>query len=260
MNRDLLMKRLVSLGINGIFLRNIMAMYKKTEYCVKLKNGHTRAIESNLGLKQGCPLSPLLFNLFIDDVDYIFDDTCDPIGIHNEKINHFLYADDLVILSQSKEGLQRSIDRTADYAKSKQLTISVNKSKTMIFNQPGRFIRDTFTLNGKTLESVQSFCILGFDVKCSGTVKHAMNILNDKGKKALRPLMCAIARFNIPAKTAIRLFHTYVSPILLYNSENWCTFSDKDLEKNDQDFIFSETSTSNIDITHRKFLKYILGI
>ena len=259
-NRDLLMKRLISLGINGIFLRNIMAMYKKTEYCIKLKNGHTRAIESNLGLKQGCPLSPMLFNLFIDDIDYIFDDTCDPISICNEKINHFLYADDLVILSHSKEGLQRCIDRTSDYAKSKQLTISVNKSKTMIFNQPGRFIRDTFTLNGKTLEPVQSFCYLGFDVKCSGTVKHAMNILNDKGNKAIRPLMCAIARFNIPAKTAIRLFHTYISPILLYNSENWSTFSDKNLEKFDKDFIFSETSTSNIDITHRKLLKHILGV
>ena len=259
-NRDLLMKRLKSLGINGIFLRNIMAMYKKTEYCVKLKNGHTRAINSNLGLKQGCPLSPMLFNLYIDDIDHIFDDTCDPISIQNEKVNHFLYADDLVILSQNKDGLQRCIDRISDYAKAKQLTISVKKSKTMIFNQAGRFIRDSFNLNGVTLEPVQSFCYLGFDIKCSGTVKHAMNILNDKGKKALRPLLCAIARFNIPAKTAIRLFHTYVSPILLYNAENWSTLSDKDLEKIDKDFLFSETSSSNIDITNRKCLKNILGV
>ena len=254
------MKRLKSLGINGVFLRNIMAMYKNTEYCVKLKNDYTRAINSNLGLKQGCPLSPMLFNLYIDDIENIFDDKCDPISIQNEKINHFLYADDLVILSQSKEGLQRAMDRASEFAKAKHLTISVKKSKTMVFNQPGTFLRDTFTLNGETLEPVQSFCYLGFDIKCSGTVKHVMNTLNDKGNKALRPLLCAIARFNIPVKTSIRLFHTYVSPILLYNTENWSTLSDKGLQKFDKDFLFSETSTSKIDITHRKLLKYILGV
>ena len=107
---------------------------------------------------------------------------------------------------------------------------------------------------------MQSFCYLGFDIKCSGTVKHTKNILNDKGNKALRPLLCAISRFNIPAKTALRLFHSYVSPILLYNTENWFILSDKDLQKFDKDFIFSETSTSNIDITHIIFLKYILGV
>ena len=146
------------------------------------------------------------------------------------------------------------------FAKAKKLTISVNKSKTMVFNQSGKFIWDSFILNGETLEPVQSFCFLGFDIKCSGMVKHAMNILNDKGNKALRPLICAIARFNIPIKTSIRLFHTYVSPILLYNAENWTTLSEKGLQKFDRDFLFSEAATSKIDITHRKLLKYILGV
>ena len=259
-NRDVLMKRLQSLGINGIFMLNILAMYTKTEYCVKLKNGHTRTISSNLGLKQGCPLSPMLFNLYIDDIDYIFDDKCDPICIQNHKINNFLYADDLVIVSESKQGLQRGIDKASEFAKAKQLTINVNKCKTMVFNPLGRYIRDLFTLNGNTLEPVQSFCYLGFDIKCSGTVKYAMNILNDKGNKALRPLLCAISRFNIPVKTSIRLFHTYVSPILLYNAENWSTLSDKDLEHLDKDFLFSETSSAKIDITHKKKLKNILGL
>ena len=130
----------------------------------------------------------------------------------------------------------------------------------MVFNSSGRFIRDSSTLNGQTLEPVKSCCYLDFDIKCSENVKHAMNILNDKGNKALRPIMCVIARFNIPVKTSIRLFHTYISPILLYNAENWSTLSDKGLEKCDKHFILSETLTSKIDITHRKLLKYILGV
>ena len=130
----------------------------------------------------------------------------------------------------------------------------------MVFNHSGRFIRDSFTLNGVRLEPVQSFCYLGFDIKCSGTVKHAMNVLNDKGNKALRPLLCAINRFKIPVKTSIRIFHTYVSPILLYNAENWSILSDKGLLKFNKDSIFSDTSASKTDIVHRKLLKFVLGV
>ena len=259
-NRDLLMNRLKSLGINGIFMRNIEAMYSKTEYCLKMKGGHTSAIKSNLGLKQGCPLSPMLFNLYIDDIKNIFDDQCDPIHIQNDKFSHFLYADDLVMISNSKEGLQRCIDKASNFAKSKRLTISVKKSKTMVFNSPGRFIRDTFTLGSNTLEPVQSFCYLGVDIKCSGTVKHAMNVLNDKGNKSLRPLLGAIARFNIPVKTSIKLFHTYVSPILLYNTENLSMFTDSELSKYDDEHIFADILRSKADISHRKLLKYVMGV
>ena len=259
-NRECLIKRLRSLGINGIFLQNILAMYGKTEYCVKLKNGYTSPIKSNLGLKQGCPLSPMLFNLYIDDINAIFDQDCDPILIQNTMVNHFLYADDLVILSESKTGLQKCINRISDFAKVKHLTINANKSKTMIFNITGKFIRDTFILGDENLEPVQSFCYLGVDIKCSGTVKHSMNVLNDKGSKALRPLLSVIARFNMPVKTSINIFHTYISPILLYNTENWSTLNDRELQKIDKDFLFSNTSSSKIDRTHRKFLKFILGV
>ena len=62
----------------------------------------------------------------------------------------------------------------------------------MIFNTPGKFFKEYFTLNGNTLDPVQSFCYLGFDVKCSGIVTHVRNILNDKGNKALKPLLTAI--------------------------------------------------------------------
>ena len=259
-NRDLLLKRLKSLGINGIFLRNIAAMYTKTEYSVKLKTGRSKNIQSNLGLKQGCPLSPMLFNLYVDDIAEVFDESCCPIELQNMKINHFLYADDLVLISESSEGLQNSLDKVYQFANSKHLTISVKKSKTMTFNQAGRMINNSFTLNKEVLEHVQSFCYLGFDIKCSGTVKHAMNVLCDKANKALRPLLCAIARFRIPAKTSIRLFHTLISPIVLYNAENWTILSDKRLQNFNNETIMDDTTGSKVDVIHRKLLKFILGV
>ena len=72
----------------------------------------------------------------------------------------------------------------------------MKKSKSMVFNESGKFIRDTFQLGEEIMEPVQEFCYLGVAIKCSGTVKHASNVLNDKGNKALRPpLISVIARF-----------------------------------------------------------------
>ena len=97
-DRKLLFERLKDIGINGPFLKNIKAMYENTKYSIKLKDGYTDTLNSNLGLKQGCPLSPLLFNLYIDDINKIFKNQCDPIILQGTYINHFLYADDLVLV------------------------------------------------------------------------------------------------------------------------------------------------------------------
>ena len=61
-------------------------------------------------------LSPILFNLYIDDMKNIFDTACEPISIQDTKLNHILYADDLVLLSHTKEGLQKSIDKLQAFA------------------------------------------------------------------------------------------------------------------------------------------------
>ena len=91
----------------------------------------------------------MLFNLYIDDIKELFDKECDPITIQDEDIYHFLYADDLVLLSTSKVGLQRSLDKLSKYADQKCLTVSIKKSKTMTFNKPGRLIKSEFYLNSK---------------------------------------------------------------------------------------------------------------
>ena len=254
------MDRLNQVGISGLFLKNIESMYQRTKYSVKYKDGYLDALDSNLGLRQGCPLSPMLFNLYIDNISEIFDEKCDPVIIQDIKINHFLYADDLALVSITPEGLQNCLDATYAFSVIKDLSINISKSKTMIFNLAGRLIKKSFTVNGEELEPVQTFCYLGFDFKPSGTVKCAMNTLYDKACKGMRPLMCTIARFNIPVKTSLNLFHTYISPIMLYNVENWAILTNKKIESFATDPIFADVADSKTDTLHRKFLKYILGV
>ena len=116
-----------------------------------------------------------------------------------------------------------------------------------------------FIINDIKLEQVQTFCYLGFEVKASGVVSFAAKTLYDKANKAMRPLMGVISRFNISVKSSLQLFHSYISPIMLYTAENWMTLTTKKLQTFSNDTIFLNTFNDKSDTLHRTFLKYILG-
>ena len=64
-----------------------------------------------------------------------------------------MFADDLVILSESSKGLQRAIDRLQDYCTKWGLTINIDKTKVLIFNSGGHKYKSyNFTLNGAVRE------------------------------------------------------------------------------------------------------------
>ena len=75
---------------------------------------------------RGCILSPLLFNPYINDLPYSFESILsDPFVLPNgTKLCSLLYADDLIILSRSKAGLQNCLSALAQYCRSWMLNIN----------------------------------------------------------------------------------------------------------------------------------------
>ena len=74
-NRNLMLLKVQRMGIKGLFYRNIKQINASVSYLVKCHGGHLKPIISQYGLKQGGVLSPLLFNLYIDDIKKVFDDS-----------------------------------------------------------------------------------------------------------------------------------------------------------------------------------------
>ena len=99
-------------------------MYSSVRYSVKLEDGTTPFFNSFIGVKQGCNLSPTLFNIFLNDVPNLFDDSCDPVRLGNTNLNCLLYADDLVLLSESQKGLQSCLTKLEKYTNRRKLNIN----------------------------------------------------------------------------------------------------------------------------------------
>ena len=72
---------------------------------------YLKHVYSLIGVRQGCNPSPMLFNLFLNDLPEIFHSRCDPIRIGKTELSCLLYADDLLILSETETGPRASIDK-----------------------------------------------------------------------------------------------------------------------------------------------------
>lgn len=110
-------------------------MYTDTEVAVWDGKTYSKPFKSLTGVKQGCLLSALLFALFINDIATHIPGGVRIAGI---VINVLLYADDLLLLSESAETLQLMVNRLTDYCVKWGLVINTDKTKVMVFSRSNR--------------------------------------------------------------------------------------------------------------------------
>ena len=125
-----LLRKFRSYGISNRFINLLYSVYSKTNSSVQLQNGLTPAFPTTVGLKQGCNLSPILFTLFINDIGDIFDETsCEPAQLADILVNRLLYADDLILVSESRYGLQNCLKKLQTYCDKWKLKVNTKKTK-----------------------------------------------------------------------------------------------------------------------------------
>jgi hypothetical protein len=116
-------------------------MYDEAKYSIKFTEGEASSFSSKIGVKQRCILCPTLFSLYLNDMVKIFDNICDPITINNIKVSCLMYADDIVLISESAKGLQDCLNKLSNYCDIWNLSVNIDKSKVIIFNKSGRVIK-----------------------------------------------------------------------------------------------------------------------
>ena len=124
----------------------IKNMYKAPDIKIKIQGCLTDCIHTNIGVKQGCMLSPTLFNLYINDLPEIFDKNCEPPLLQDMPINSLLYADDLILLSQTQKGLQTSLNKLEEYCRKWKLEINTEKNKKINIHQQKTYDKNRLSL------------------------------------------------------------------------------------------------------------------
>ena len=94
------------MGMPNQILELFRCIYRENTSCVKVNEFFTRPFEITMGLHQGCLLSPLLFNLYIDDLPSYISDTHGGVRLGEMIMSCLLYADDLVILAENEVAMQ----------------------------------------------------------------------------------------------------------------------------------------------------------
>ena len=190
-------------------------------------------------------LSPILFSLFINDFEMQFiKDGCVPVELQDIHLFILMYADDMVLFSESIDGLQHMLHSLSTYTKDWNLEVNIQKTKIVIFRNGG-IVRDTerWVYNGEHIEVLNEFCYLGIVLNYNGKFLVCQKQLARQGKKAMFAMRSNISDLPLNHCTLFSLFDTYVASILSYACEVWGMHAGNDVEK-----------------VHLDFCKHVLGV
>ena len=223
-NRQKLWQCLEDLGVPNRFVKTIQSLYNDVKCSVRVNGILTDWFKVNVGLKQGCTLSPLLFNIYVNSLIEKVENEEIGIDVGSNKVSMLLYADDIVLLSESQGKLQKGLDVLYEWCKSKHMTVNAEKSKVMHFRKGPSVIqcKGPFAYGQSELEIVSQYKYLGLvltdfldynvTAKQVALAAHrALGVVIAKGK----------VLGGLPYHVYSKLFDSLVQPVIDYGASIW---------------------------------------
>ena len=234
--RQQLWAQIERLGYGGQWLRAVRAIYADVPMSVSVPGLQGRTISSTQGLKQGCPLSPTLFSLYIADFEQRMlaaaqhGTQLDLPQLAGQPMPPLLYADDMALLATSAAGLQQQLLLLEQYCEERGLTVNMEKTKAMLLvgaddeaSALAQVQRARLTYAGERVKGTTQF-------KYLGVVFHATQPLGESAAGA----RAAVARFAAAAfegrcaemgleaaRLLLLLYHSLVDSTLSYCAAVW---------------------------------------
>ena len=184
--------------------------------------------------------------MYLNDLDS-FLKSKDDVGVQLEQflLTIIMFADDMVLFSMTREGLQSALDSLSIYCKMWGITVNTNKTKYMAFKRGGKIGKlDRWSYENCLLETVNKFKYLGFILSSSGKFAQSILSIADQGRIALFNMKSSINSYaDLDVKTKLKLFNCLILPIL----ENACE-------------VWGYCQADKLDTLYLGFLKSVLGV
>jgi hypothetical protein len=212
-----LIEVLSSYGIKGTVLNWIRNFIKFRTQSVYIENEISDTVEISSGVPQGSVLGPLLFLLYVQDIEK----TCSPGCAVS------LFADDCKFLSIHPYALQNSLDSMVTFVSARQMKLSKDKCLHLSINRKGS--SNSFYLEGEQIQKVDSVRDLGITLRNDLTWKtHICNIVQ-KAFYTAHKILYSFSTNNL--RTLLRAYKVFVRPLLEHNSVIWSPYFIGDIKK-----------------------------
>ena len=228
-NCNMLYFKLLKNKINGNFYRAITALYKETESCVQINNFTTTWFGTLQGVRQGDNLSPTLFNIYLNDLAKELKDLQLGVSLGNTHICILLYADDIVLISEDEQKLQKMLNHVGDWCNKWQMKVNIEKTKIVHFRNKRKPVTNfEFKINNYKIELTNNYRYLGIIFDEHLTFELCARTLAESGGRALSSIISKFKQFkNIGYHTFTKLYDTGVNSIISYGASIWGYGNDK---------------------------------
>lgn len=224
-DRALLLWKMRNVGVTGRMLAAMRAVYRNPQYCVRLNDSDTDVFPSVLGLPEGDPNSPLCFDLYLNGLLEELD--ASELGLFygsgaTDRIACLAYADDLVLITNSQDKLQKLLNILEHYCSQWRLSVNVEKTKCMIFRKNNRGTTDTIrvTYRGSQVGQVDNYKYLGVVFDETLSFKAHAEVIASSGSRALGAVLSRVSALkDLGYLTYDRLIRACVFSILDYGAE-----------------------------------------
>ena len=206
-------------NIDSTIVGVIEELYKHSNSAVLLNNQIGSFFQTTVGVRQGCLLSPVLFNIFLERImQEALEEHTTSISIGGRPVCNLRFADDIDLMGGTNNELQDLTNKLANRANAYGMEISAEKSKIMVNSTDD--ISANITMNGEPLEEVHQFKYLGATLSKDGGSTAEVCIRIAQAISAMARLE-RVWRSRITFQTKYKLFKSLVVSILLYGCESW---------------------------------------
>ncbi|XP_071568694.1 uncharacterized protein [Temnothorax nylanderi] len=157
-------------GIREGLVRRTEEILRETKSRVRVGNEIGEEFWTGRGVRQGCPLSPLLFNIMLADMEEEMGRVkWGGIRLGGKRIYTLAYADDVVLIAEDEDQMRSMLERLEGYLGRKRLELNVEKTKIMRFKKGGgRDCKRRWRWEGKEIGEVKEFRYLGYVFQRNG--------------------------------------------------------------------------------------------